>query len=527
MTKAMKAAKSVGNVSVMPLAGAVSAQPTGAVSVPPAGQSPYGVAKSGSFSGQAALGLVMVLTAVMVAVAANPSALGDAGRGFLSSGQGNYAPSTPNEVADEGTELTVKVDAKDMRFTPSSVTVPLGTRLTIELTNTDTSNVHDLVFAHGPDSGRLSPGSSTSIDVGVVTQDLTGWCSVLGHKSMGMTFSVFVSQDSVSTDSPTPSPTHDHDSSSATDVRAGSAAQDLDFMAVPSGDFTAFDPVLPKLAPAVDGQPVIHKETFRIEELVKEVAPGVTQKLWTFNGQFPGPTLHGRPGDIFEITLINNGSMGHSIDFHASQIAPDTVMRTIAPGESLVYRFTADRAGIWMYHCGTMPMTAHIANGMAGAVIIEPDDLPEVDESYVVVQSEMYLGAQGEPVDADRALGGEHLLDLVAFNGYANQYVSQPIETKVGKRLRLWVLDVGPSRATSFHVVGSQFDRVWKEGAYLIGSAHATHDPALGGAQALDLAPAQGGFVELTLPEAGNYAFVSHIMVDAERGAKGILRASD
>ena len=74
-------------------------------------------------------------------------------------------------------------------------------------------------------------------------------------------------------------------------------------------------------------------------------------------------------------------------------------MRTIAPGESLLYKFTATRAGIWMYHCSTMPMSAHIANGMFGTVVIEPDDLPEVDKSYVLAQSEFYLGAQDAEVD--------------------------------------------------------------------------------------------------------------------------------
>ena len=52
-----------------------------------------------------------------------------------------------------------------------------------------------------------------------------------------------------------------------------------------------------------------------------------------------------------------------------SALAPDVPMRTIEPGESLVYRFTATKAGIWMYHCSTMPMSAHIANGMFGAVV--------------------------------------------------------------------------------------------------------------------------------------------------------------
>ena len=102
----------------------------------------------------------------------------------------------------------------------------------------------------------------------------------------------------------------------------------------------------------------------------------------------------------------------------------------------------------------------------------------------------------------------------MVFNGYANQYDHRPLRARMGERVRIWVLDAGPSRATSFHVVGSQFDTVYAEGAYLLRRS-------AGGSQALALSPAQGGFVELTFPEAGHYPFVSHVMVDAERGAHG------
>src|SRR5690606_40913408 len=78
--------------------------------------------------------------------------------------------------------------------------------------------------------------------------------------------------------------------------------------------------------------------------------------------------------------------MGHGIDFHAGANAPDQVMRTIDPGERLTYRFRADHAGAWLYHCSTMPMTQHIANGMYGAVVIDPPDLPAVDREYLLVQ---------------------------------------------------------------------------------------------------------------------------------------------
>ncbi|WP_354002988.1 multicopper oxidase domain-containing protein [Microbacterium elymi] len=267
--------------------------------------------------------------------------------------------------------------------------------------------------------------------------------------------------------------------------------------------------------PAASG-PVTHRVTMTVTDKKVEVAPGVIQTLWLYNGTAPGPVLHGRVGDTFVVTLVNKGDMGHSIDFHAGSLAPDEPMRTIPPGESLVYTFTANRSGIWMYHCSTMPMTAHIASGMYGAVVIEPAGLPAVDESYVLVQGEYYLGAHdGGLVDTAKIAAGTP--DLVVFNGYANQYDHAPLPAKVGDRVRIWVLDAGLDRATSFHVVGGQFNTVWAEGAYLLKRSGTS------GSQALALAPAQGGFVELTFPEAGHYPFVSHYMIDAERGAHGVF----
>ena len=262
----------------------------------------------------------------------------------------------------------------------------------------------------------------------------------------------------------------------------------------------------------------MHRRTLVVRDVVREVAPGVRQWLWTYGGTAPGPVLHGRVGDRFEITLVNRGSVGHSIDFHAGALAPQRPMRTIAPGESLTYRFRATRAGIWMYHCSTMPMSAHIANGLFGAVVIEPRDLPRVDRSYVLVQSELYLGDQGGEADAEKLAAEDP--DLVVFNGYANQYDHAPLPARVGERVRVWVLDAGPNRPSSFHVVGGQFDTTYAEGAYLL--RRGSRDS--GGAQSLGLQAAQGGFVELTFPEPGDYPFVSHLMVDAERGAHGLFR---
>src|SRR5690606_32736396 len=129
--------------------------------------------------------------------------------------------------------------------------------------------------------------------------------------------------------------------------------------------------------------------------------------------------------------------------------------------------FTAERSGIWMYHCSTMPMSVHIANGMFGAVVVDPPGLPEVDREYLLVQHELYLGGEGELTDVD-ALRAERPTAVV-FNGHASQYRHAPLEARTGERVRLWVLDAGPNRPSSFHVVGGQFDTVFLEGAWTLG----------------------------------------------------------
>jgi nitrite reductase (NO-forming) len=192
-------------------------------------------------------------------------------------------------------------------------------------------------------------------------------------------------------------------------------------------------------------------------------------------------------------------------------------MRAVEPGKSLLYRFAATRSGVWMYHCGSMPMSAHIANGMFGAVVIDPPGLAKVDREYLIEQSELYLGPQGQPVDAAKVAAEKP--DAVVFNGFADQYDAAPLVAKVGERVRIWVLAAGPNRGTSFHVVGGQFDTVFSEGAWLLRPGNNLS----GGSQVLSLGVAQGGFVELSFPQPGHYPFVSHVMVDAERGAHGLF----
>jgi nitrite reductase (NO-forming) len=302
---------------------------------------------------------------------------------------------------------------------------------------------------------------------------------------------------------------------SGAQAAAGGDGATIDFNATPGADWKPFDPAL---KPAAGGTE--HKVALSAEEKVIEVAPGVTQELWTFNGTMPGPILRGKVGDLFTITLTNNGKMGHSIDFHASKVAWNDEMRTIEPGESLVYQYRAEYAGFFMYHCGTAPALHHIGNGMFGGVIIDPPDLPKVDHEYVLVQSELYLGPQGQPGDLTKMAAEQE--DAIVFNGYVNQYKYAPIRVEKGQRIRVWVLDAGPNENSSFHIVGTIFDTVFKEGTLLL-----TPDGRRGGSQALDLQPAQGGYVEFTLAEDGLYPIVTHKFANVGKGAMGLFQAGE
>ena len=448
-------------------------------------------------AGQVIAGLTAIATAVVLGVGIDPAA----------AGVGTSSPPGTSSVTPTGNVVRVKVEAVGMRYEPASVRLNRGDQLIVELLNADTTT-HDLVIGEARTS-RLAPGASEELDAGVIGESIQGFCSVVGHRQMGMVFEVIVDDAPAAQPSPEPSGQHSH----------GPPAE------APALSST-IDPVLP---PLTDEK--VHKLTLTVQEVSLEVAPGVWQRRWTFNGTAPGPVLHGRVGDVFEITLVNDGTIGHSIDFHAGSLAPDQPMRTIEPGESLVYRFTATMAGVWMYHCSTMPMSAHIAAGMHGAVIIEPDDLPEVDRSYVLVQSEVYLDTAAPDAETATEVNADKVNaetpDYVVFNGVANAYDQQQFAARTGERVRFWVLDAGPNRPSSFHIVGSQFDTVYAEGGYLLQRGRDAFGTEHGGSQVLGLLPAQGGFVEAVFPEAGHYPVVTHLMVDAERGAHGFVNVTD
>jgi len=249
-----------------------------------------------------------------------------------------------------------------------------------------------------------------------------------------------------------------------------------------------------------------------------EISPGVNYPAWTFGGDVPGPMLRATVGDTVDFTLVNSANIPHSMDFHAAEIAPDKFYVNVMPKDSIHYRFVARVAGVFMYHCGTAPVAAHIANGMYGAFIVDPATPRPAAKEFVLVQSEFYLTADtaGKP----RALAWERLLrrapDFGDFNGRARQEAPHPIAGHPNDLVPLYLVNAGPNRVSSFHVVGGIFEKVFADG-----SSKPTYD----GVQTVAVPVGGGAIFEIRLKEPGDYPFVTHAFADATKGAVGILRA--
>lgn len=250
-----------------------------------------------------------------------------------------------------------------------------------------------------------------------------------------------------------------------------------------------------------------------------EIAPGVKFQSWNFGGKVPGPVLAVNQGDIVKFELNNGSDMPHSIDFHSARTAPNKNYKDIWPGEKHSFTWKAEDPGAFMYHCGTPSALHHMAMGMYGAVIVKPKDLPKADKEFVLVQSEFYTSKPDKSgvrdVDIDKAFDARP--DYVTFNGYADKYKDQPLEVKVGDKVRMWVVNAGPGHNSAFHVVGTIFDAAYPDG---------NPKNKLTGMQTINIPPGGGAMVEFTLKEEGDYPFVTHSFGDASKGAVGIIRAT-
>lgn len=228
--------------------------------------------------------------------------------------------------------------------------------------------------------------------------------------------------------------------------------------------------------------PITRKSPARVKidletkETTLRLADGVDYTFWTFGGAVPGPFIRIREGDYVDFTLSNHPSskMPHNIDLHAVTGQGGGAEGSFtSPGHSSTFSFRALNPGLYIYHCATAPVGMHIANGMYGLILVEPEEgLPKVDREFYVLQSEFYTkgkyGARGlQPFDMEKAIREEP--DYVVFNGSVGAIAGdKALTAKPGEKIRIFVGNGGPNLISSFHVIGEIFDNVYGEGGSMV-----------------------------------------------------------
>jgi nitrite reductase (NO-forming) len=354
---------------------------------------------------------------------------------------------------------------------------------------------HDIVFSDQGPAGSsphiVGRGSSTNIAfVASKAGDYTYYCSLPGHRLAGMEGQFLI----------TPKPPEQ------TVVEADISQRSTDVPA-PIG----------KRGP----------QTVRVDlvtvELEGRLAEGTTFGYWTFNGRVPGPMLRVRVGDTVDVHLKNadGSAMVHSVDFHAATGPGGGAVSTQAnPGEEKSFKFKALVPGLYVYHCATPMVAHHIANGMYGMILVEPEEgLTPVDREFYVMQGEIYteaaFGQHGsQSFDVTKLLNERP--EYFVFNGSVGALSKfHPLQAKVGETVRIFFGVGGPNFTSSFHVIGEIFDKVYNLGGVL--------SEPLRGVQTV-LVPAGGAVItEFKVDVPGNYILVDHALSRMERGLVGML----
>ncbi len=259
------------------------------------------------------------------------------------------------------------------------------------------------------------------------------------------------------------------------------------------------------------------------KEVIGEIAPGVYENFWTFDGTIPGPMLRVREGDTVKLTLTNDpiNLHHHNIDLHAvSGPGGGAVSTNVLPGETKTLTFKALHPGLFVYHCAHPNAANHMAHGMYGMILVEPAaGLSKVDKEYYIMQGESYttgeLGRKGLQIfDTEALLDGKP--QYIVFNGRVGG-VNEKMNVKTGEKVRIFFGNGGVNLVSSFHVIGAIFDRVYPEAA--LGSVEKDVQTTL--------VPAGGATVaELSFPVPGNYMLVDHALARIDRGAWGMMHAS-
>ena len=251
-------------------------------------------------------------------------------------------------------------------------------------------------------------------------------------------------------------------------------------------------------------------------------------EIWSFNGGAPGPFIRARQGDVLDVSFTNNDESGmwHNLDFHAvSGPGGGAGVTTVEKNETRSAQFKLLSPGLFIYHCAVHPVGHHVANGMYGLILVEPEEgLPPVDREYVVVQSEFYTNDEpDEPGSHVLSMNEQRLMDenpnYVVFNGRVDSMTTenggQPLIAKAGERVRIFFGNAGPNLVSSFHIIGTVLDKVYREGDLI--------SPPARGLQTT-LVPAGGAAVVEFVPTSpGTLTLVDHSIIRIEKGAVGFV----
>ena len=395
-----------------------------------------------------------------------------------------------------------------------------GDTVKVTLTSGDGTE-HDISF---PDFNATSEhvvgrGSSTTLTFLVDKGgDLSYYCTLPGHREAGMEGKFKVNGEALA---------NANEPAQAAPV-SGEYASAAGPVVVNGETKTGADIVRdPTDLPGPIG--IREPETVRIDletvEIEGQLADGTTFTYWTFNGKVPGPFYRVRVGDTIEVHLKNltNSTMPHSVDFHAvTGPGGGATMTQTPPGEETVFTAKALNPGLFVYHCATPMVAQHIANGMYGMILVEPEEgLPVVDREFYVMQGEVYtneaFGSTGHLTENLQALLNEDPEYLV-FNGAVGALTDQkPLTANVGETVRVYFGVGGPNFTSSFHVIGEIFDRVYNQASLT--------SPAMTDVQTTTVPPGGATVVEFQLQVPGRYILVDHALSRLQRGLAGFLIA--
>lgn len=401
--------------------------------------------------------------------------------------------------------------------TNPTLNAKVGDTITITLTSTEGVE-HNFAAPDFITASESVSGQGKSITFSFVV-DKPGtfpyFCSIPGHREAGMEGKIVVTGEAANNAQPTANSMAGMtmDASSVAPTAAPAATDLVDIVRDPTD--------LP--APIGDRAP----KNIRIDLETKEVngllADGTTYTYWTFNSQVPGPFIRIRVGDTVEVHLKNNASshMAHSVDFHAvTGPGGGAVFTTTAPGQETMFSFKAIVPGLFVYHCATPMVAEHIANGMYGMILVEPEGgLPKVDREFYVMQGEIYtagkFGDKGHQVEDVQKLLDEKP-EYFVLNGAVGALTTQkPLKAKVGETIRIFYGVGGPNATAAFHLIGEMFDRVYNYGSVTT--------PPITDVQTVLVPPGGSSIVELALQVPGRYILVDHALARLQRGLAGYL----